>query len=154
MTRDMKWVSQRVEVASSGCWVWTGSKGRRGYGVFDYPNGNRKSTSAHRFVYLSLGISDAEGKDIHHLCDNPPCVNPSHLTEMTRDHHMSVTLNFPRTKLRNRTHCKNGHALAGNNIYFAFMGAKKYKVRRCRACKSYHQKMWKSRELAKSEGQS
>jgi hypothetical protein len=67
------------KVDTSGwCWLWTGSRNRRGYGkVSRWPRG---MDYAHRVSYeLNVGPIPA-GMDVRHLvCDNPPCVRPSHL---------------------------------------------------------------------------
>jgi hypothetical protein len=62
------------------CWLWTGALNEHGYGVFN-PDGRHSgpTVKAHRFV---LGLTDPRLSKllIRHSCDNPPCVNPAHLS--------------------------------------------------------------------------
>lgn len=67
------------------CWIWTGHLDKHGYGVAHgpRPNGTRGPSRAHRVVYEHLVGPIPEGKILMHSCDNPPCVNPQHLTPAT-----------------------------------------------------------------------
>jgi hypothetical protein len=61
------------------CWEWTGGRAGKGYGQF-YDD-DHKAVGAHRFAWsLSNGRPVPPGVHVMHSCDNPPCVNPAHLS--------------------------------------------------------------------------
>lgn len=58
------------------CWLWGGSKDRKGYG---HITRHQKQFVAHRYAWFIVNGPIPEGMSVLHRCDNPSCVRPSHL---------------------------------------------------------------------------
>lgn len=90
-----KTMKQRFEdkfvVSEDRCWEWVAGKHDRGYGYFYTSDtfSKRKMDYAHRVsIYLYKGFKVPDDLEVLHLCDNPCCVNPEHLSIGTHQDNM------------------------------------------------------------------
>lgn len=65
-----------MPIPEAGCWLWTGSFFKYGYGRI---NINGKHFRAHRLSWIIHKGQIPEGMRVCHKCDTPSCVNPDHL---------------------------------------------------------------------------
>ena len=103
-------IQERITVTAAGCWEYPCRNGS-GYGVIGLGGRGGKTARTHRVVYEALVGPIPEGLDIDHLCRNRSCCNPQHLEPVTRQ--VNAQRGLRKTE---QTHCKQGHALSGNNL--------------------------------------
>ena len=119
-----------VKPVESGCWEWQGFCLANGYGRFGLRAG--KIVLAHRFAYEMANGVIPDGKMILHSCDNPPCVNPAHLSVGTHADNMHDMENRGRRAPgwnTFKTECLRGHPFDEKNTYLHGH------CRHCRACR-------------------
>ena len=93
----------KVEKTQS-CWIWKGAKSSFGYGRFKI---NGKLYSPHRMIIGEENIP--KGLFVCHKCDNPSCVNPTHLFIGSRSDNMKDALK------KNRLNIPEGQRLQRGN---------------------------------------
>jgi hypothetical protein len=99
----------RIAPTADGCWEWTGSRRRGGYGQSTVTMPTGSLMMAHRLSYeLHIGPIP-EGLTVDHLCFNPPCVNPEHLRLLT------LSENAANQRSAYATHCLAGHPYTPEN---------------------------------------
>jgi hypothetical protein len=106
----------------------------------------------HRLAYMDKHGLISSDLVIHHECENKWCVNPDHLTPMTRSEHQALHANVKAKQYYdNLDKCAKGHPLDGRNA----------KQRYCKTCRTaswrrYNAKQstkdyWHARYIAKKE---
>lgn len=77
-----------------GCLLWTGAQMHRGYGKLRVDG---ILYAAHRAVFMvSRKRAIGDGLHIGHCCNNPTCVEPTHLGEVTRSENMQFMVKCDR----------------------------------------------------------
>jgi hypothetical protein len=105
----------RIAVNPGSCWLWTGSRNKRGYGYFN--DGVCRRRYAHRYAYERIhGRLTSRLQFVCHTCDNPPCVNPEHLFLSTPKGNRDDMVAKGRSPQQLRTNCKNGHPYSPENV--------------------------------------
>lgn len=70
-------LSSKSQRAKNGCLEWTAGRDWDGYGIVSIDG---RSYRAHRVAYeVATGQKIPPDLMVRHSCDNPPCIEPSHL---------------------------------------------------------------------------
>lgn len=112
---------------NSGCWLWTGTLQRQGYGRF-YKVNKQPAILAHRVAFEHFVGPIPTGLELDHLCRVKGCVNPKHLEAVTHAENMRRWGIGDLQK--KKTHCPHGHPYEGDNL------VRKGNRRVCRTCKN------------------
>lgn len=97
--RKLKDLLAKCKKVSSGCLIWFGCKTPRGYGCAYDPE-KKKNKRAHRFIWELTNGEIKDGLLVMHSCDNPPCVEISHLSLGTQSDNMIDAYRKGRIRIR------------------------------------------------------
>jgi hypothetical protein len=132
------------KVSTDECMLWARGATPNGYGNWTtLVDGKRER--AHRVMYELLIGEIPEGMTVDHLCGNPPCINVEHMEIVTIQENILRSTGISVVN-RNRTACKNGHPLYGDNLYV-------YKnMRGCIICRRQRTSTWDREHRLYSNG--
>ena len=116
----------RSKRTKNGCLEWTGWCTATGYGSTAFRG---RGQSTHRLMYLAVIGPIPEGMQVLHSCDNPPCMNPRHLSLGNGQENMQQAVERGRHYEAEKTHCDRGHELGGDNVRKDGNGS-----RHCKTC--------------------
>jgi len=118
-----------------GCWEWLRCKHASGHGhIEDFGT----TVPAHRAVYEMLIAPIPQGYHLHHICENPGCVRPSHLVPvLPSDHAVNLTPGTFSYINKRVTVCAHGHPFDEANTIIEKDGH-----RACRACRKEANRIW------------
>lgn len=124
----------KVTMTVGGCWVWRAALNTQGYGSF-FAGPDRGVVGAHCFAYELMIGPVPPGLELDHLCRNRRCVCPLHMDPVTHDENVQRADN----RKPQLTHCKRGHALAGDNVRLVHRASGRVE-RWCRTCANARQR--------------
>ena len=85
---NIEFYKSKSLIDDNGCWIWSGSRDRGGYGRINVGN---VVQYVHRLTWALVNGDIPNGLSSCHTCDRPPCCNPSHLFLGTqKDNNLSL----------------------------------------------------------------
>lgn len=147
----------KVEMSTpGGCWRWTDTLDRDGYGRF---RASGQQMLAHRFAYVAFRGLLSPTVEVDHTCHTRDesclggvtclhrrCVNPDHLEAVTHQENQLRGRTVGAVNAQ-KTHCSQGHLLDGTNLRIESGGR-----RRCRTCHADAVARGRARKRPKANG--
>ncbi len=105
-------------------------------------NNHRELT--HRLAWEATYGPVPEGLLVLHLCDTPPCIEPTHLYLGTYSSNLRDMVEAGDHHMARRTHCGRGHPYSEENTYLVGQGK-----RVCRRCRRERQRLYMRRKQSR-----
>lgn len=128
-----------IKPDEKGCWLWQAGLSGNGYATFHLRD--KSTVNGHRWAYEYLRGPIPPDLELDHLCRVPACVNPRHLEAVTHQENMR------RGWWAQKTHCKRGHLLSGDNLYASMLP-----VRFCKLCHHIRQNEYARLRRERADG--
>ncbi len=130
-TNYKKMILDRVWQSPDGCWVWTLTRNKTGYGVIRIGGRKGNTVLVHKLAYeLYIGEVPKDW-DLHHLCANKLCCNPAHIELLSPQEHF-LRGNHPYAIAHRNGTCVKGHILVtmkGGRTYCPICSKRRYNER-------------------------
>lgn len=123
-----------VKGGPGDCWAWSGEHTPKGYGRFVFGGRARRREYAHRVSWTLARGPIPDGMVIDHVCRNRGCCNPDHM-EVVTSRENTLRGDGVTAAHAQKTHCRNGHPLSGDNVSVVKNGKKQAMARKCLACR-------------------
>lgn len=78
-----------LDGVTTDCWIYGGALSPGGYGEVD--GVRAPGVKAHRITYWRFVGPIPRGRELHHVCRRPACVNPHHMVALTKQQHTRIT---------------------------------------------------------------
>ena len=143
----LKRISDKTIRNQVGCWHWIGASSQDGYAKIFW-NGRMENVT--RVLHKVSNGAIPPKMFMLHSCDNPGCVNPSHIRLGTNSENQKDRFRRHREREaanRRKESCPMGHKLFGHNIYLTHGET----GRSCRICRNRRSSSWRENARAKRE---
>lgn len=102
-----------IKSPDGGCWTWHGTGDRDGYGHIGVGG---KTRLAHRVSWQLHYGNIPDGLFVLHHCDNPSCINPTHLFLGTAKDNMRDMVNKDRSAKKSRAYKSRNTKLSQSDV--------------------------------------
>lgn len=103
-TNEERFFTKVTKLGPNDCWPWIGAKHPTGYGKVWLRLPDLVCKPAHHAALILQGVAIPKGSVVMHSCDNPCCVNPTHLSVGTQQDNITDKLTKGRQPKGDRHH--------------------------------------------------